>query len=156
MKTILYASDIEEGARPAFRTALSMCCHDQSRIVFLHVIEAMHSNARNLLGNILDHDELEELTNKAVENVRQKVTKRVDLFFDSEFKDEPRIDRERIEFRIADGVVWQKIIKVADEINADVIVMGTRRKHKLSMLKIGSTAHKVLEHANRPVLIVPL
>ena len=38
VKTILYASDIEEGSRPAFRAAVSMAGHYDASITFLHVI----------------------------------------------------------------------------------------------------------------------
>jgi nucleotide-binding universal stress UspA family protein len=50
---------------------------------------------------------------------------------------------------------WQGIIDVADEINAAVIVLGSRGLDAARQLFEGSVSHEVAEHAGRPVLIVP-
>jgi nucleotide-binding universal stress UspA family protein len=50
---------------------------------------------------------------------------------------------------------WQGIVDVADEIDASVIVLGTRAFHGLREAFEGSTAHEVAEHAGRPLLIAP-
>ena len=50
---------------------------------------------------------------------------------------------------------WQAIVDVADEIDASVIVLGTRAFHGLREAFEGSTAHEVAEHAGRPLLIAP-
>jgi nucleotide-binding universal stress UspA family protein len=53
------------------------------------------------------------------------------------------------------GAVWQKIIEVADEIDAGLIVCGTRGRGAIRTALLGSTSHAVLAHAGRPVLISP-
>jgi nucleotide-binding universal stress UspA family protein len=50
---------------------------------------------------------------------------------------------------------WQGIVDVADEINAAVIVVGSRGLNGLEEAIKGSVSHAVAEHAGRPVLIVP-
>ena len=50
---------------------------------------------------------------------------------------------------------WQAIVDVADEIDAAVIVMGTRGLNGARELFEGSVSHQVAQHAGRPVLIVP-
>jgi nucleotide-binding universal stress UspA family protein len=50
---------------------------------------------------------------------------------------------------------WQGIIDVADEIDAAVIVLGSRGLGAGRELLEGSVSHDVAEHAGRPVLIVP-
>jgi nucleotide-binding universal stress UspA family protein len=50
---------------------------------------------------------------------------------------------------------WQAIVDVADELDASVIVLGTRAFHGIREAFEGSTAHEVAEHAGRPLLIVP-
>ena len=47
------------------------------------------------------------------------------------------------------------IVEVADEISADVIVMGSRGLSTFGALVVGSTTFKVLHAAKRPVLVVP-
>ena len=50
---------------------------------------------------------------------------------------------------------WEAIIDVADEIDASVIVLGSRGLSGARELLLGSVSHDVAEHASRPVLIVP-
>jgi nucleotide-binding universal stress UspA family protein len=51
--------------------------------------------------------------------------------------------------------VWQTIVGVADELDAGLIVCGTRGRGSLRTALLGSTSHSVLQHAGRPVLISP-
>ena len=51
--------------------------------------------------------------------------------------------------------VWTTIVEIADELDADVIVTGTRGTTGLRSLIHSSTADHVLRHSHRPVLIVP-
>jgi nucleotide-binding universal stress UspA family protein len=50
---------------------------------------------------------------------------------------------------------WEGIVDVADEIDAAVIVLGSRGLNGPQELLKGSVSHDVAEHAGRPVLIVP-
>ena len=51
---------------------------------------------------------------------------------------------------------WEGIIDAADEIDAPVIVIGSRELAPGRELLEGSVSHDVARHARRPVLIVPL
>jgi nucleotide-binding universal stress UspA family protein len=55
----------------------------------------------------------------------------------------------------AGGATWETIIAVADEINASLIVCANRGRGAVRTALLGSTSHSVLQHARRPVLIVP-
>jgi nucleotide-binding universal stress UspA family protein len=50
---------------------------------------------------------------------------------------------------------WEGVVDVADEIDAAVIVMGSRGLTGAREVFEGSLSHDVAEHARRPVLIVP-
>jgi nucleotide-binding universal stress UspA family protein len=52
------------------------------------------------------------------------------------------------------GSAAREIIDDAREHQADVIVMGSRGRGDLAGLVLGSTAHKVIHLADRPVLVV--
>jgi nucleotide-binding universal stress UspA family protein len=47
------------------------------------------------------------------------------------------------------------IVEVADEIDADVVVMGSRGESPFTALMLGSTTYKVLHATHRPVLVTP-
>jgi nucleotide-binding universal stress UspA family protein len=50
---------------------------------------------------------------------------------------------------------WEGIVAVADDIDAAVIVIGSRGLTGVREAFEGSLSHQVAEHAGRPVLIVP-
>jgi nucleotide-binding universal stress UspA family protein len=52
------------------------------------------------------------------------------------------------------GYAAREIINDAGEVNADVIVMGSRGRSDLAGLLLGSTTHKVVHLSDRPVLVV--
>jgi nucleotide-binding universal stress UspA family protein len=52
------------------------------------------------------------------------------------------------------GYAAREIVNDAQEIGADVIVMGSRGRSDIAGLLLGSTAHKVIHLSDRPVLVV--
>jgi nucleotide-binding universal stress UspA family protein len=52
------------------------------------------------------------------------------------------------------GHAAREIVEDAREHQADVIVMGSRGRGDLAGLVLGSTAHKVIHLADRPVLVI--
>jgi nucleotide-binding universal stress UspA family protein len=78
-----------------------------------------------------------------------------------------RINDEGIELALAAGLpaeplrravtitVWQTIIEAADDVDADLVVTGTRATTGFRSLLQSSVADHVLRRGHRPVLIVP-
>ena len=53
------------------------------------------------------------------------------------------------------SATWEGIVDLADEIDAAVIVLGSRGLKGIREQLTGSVSHEVSEHSQRPVLIVP-
>jgi nucleotide-binding universal stress UspA family protein len=53
-----------------------------------------------------------------------------------------------------DTPVWRAIVRVADELDASVIVLGSEGLTGLREVLEGSVSHAVAAHAGRPVLVV--
>jgi nucleotide-binding universal stress UspA family protein len=53
------------------------------------------------------------------------------------------------------ATVAETILSVADEQDAEAIVLGTRGLTGIKSLFLGSVSHAVLQHADRPVIVVP-
>ena len=49
---------------------------------------------------------------------------------------------------------WHAILRCADELDASVIVAGSRGRSRMAAALLGSTAQGLLHHAHRPVLVV--
>ena len=56
---------------------------------------------------------------------------------------------------IREGAVALGLLKLADELKATVLVIGTRAQHGLERLLEGSVAEQVFRQASCPVLVVP-
>jgi len=52
------------------------------------------------------------------------------------------------------GHAAQEIVEDAKELDAGIIIMGSRGRSDLAGLVLGSTAHKVIHLTDRPVLVV--
>ncbi len=56
---------------------------------------------------------------------------------------------------LEDGAPVDTILRVADEVDASLVVVGRQGSGKRPELLLGSTAHQIAEHSPRPVLVVP-
>jgi nucleotide-binding universal stress UspA family protein len=57
--------------------------------------------------------------------------------------------------RARNDSVASTILAAADELDAEAIMMGTRGLTGLKSVLLGSVSHAVLQHADRPVIVVP-
>jgi len=55
---------------------------------------------------------------------------------------------------LRDGVPWEEINKVAEEISADLIIIGTHGRRGLARAILGSVAENVIRTSTRPVLVI--
>lgn len=53
------------------------------------------------------------------------------------------------------GPVWAAIVDIADEVNASLVVTGSRGLAGVRSVILGSVSTRVLHHVRRPTLVVP-
>ncbi len=51
--------------------------------------------------------------------------------------------------------VWETILTVADERDAEAIVVGRRGVSRLESVLMGSVSNGLVQHSSRPVLVMP-
>lgn len=55
---------------------------------------------------------------------------------------------------LRDGVPWEEVATIAEEVDADIIVIGTHGRRGLSRVLLGSVAENVIRTSTRPVLTI--
>jgi nucleotide-binding universal stress UspA family protein len=57
--------------------------------------------------------------------------------------------------RVAEDKPWSAIVRTADEVDARIVVVGSRGLSRAESALLGSVSHGVVHHCTRPVLVVP-
>jgi nucleotide-binding universal stress UspA family protein len=135
IKRIAWATDGSPTALHAFTVAKDLARAHAARLLVLHVQETGITRA-GLLADENDHIPL------ALERV---VT---------ELRDEG-IDTELVVGKARDGAAHRAIHDLAEQADVDLIVVGNRGYGPLAGLMLGSVALRLLQAAQRPVLLVP-
>jgi len=131
MGSILYATDFSEGSMRALTYALSLAEQDCSELTMLYVIQAKPFSESELVTWKRHHrDKLKEL-----------VPRSVDLAHDPE-----------IEVEVGDP--GQEIVRLADNRNSNLVVMGCHAGGAFSTHLPWTTLHHVLHYVHCPVLTV--
>lgn len=60
------------------------------------------------------------------------------------------------ETRLVDGVAASTLMRVADDVDAALVVVGRRGHGGFTELLLGSVPHALTHHCTRPVLVVPV
>jgi nucleotide-binding universal stress UspA family protein len=90
-----------------------------------------------------------ELEAMALERANRTVEYGVEQARDAGFKVEGRLER-------TDLNTWRAILAIADELDAQLIVVGARGLSTVESVLIGSVSIALVHHAERPVMVVPL
>jgi nucleotide-binding universal stress UspA family protein len=146
MSTVLIAYDGSPDARHAITETARLL--PDTRAVVLYVRQPLESVAAHLEGH------------PAIEDVRDIDLKTVDAAetLAAEGADQARGLGLAAKPRVAtypDAVVADVIVDVAEQLDASLIVLGSRGRRGLAALLAGSTSTHVLHAAHRPVLVIP-
>jgi len=154
IETILYATDLEAGSPYVFRYALSLAQKYDARIAILHVVEPLSPFAQSLVEQYISHEKSEQMHQQTRDQLKKEIEARLEQFCRDELAGDPE-GRDRVcSIDVLEGLPSQLIVKQADKLQADLVVMGTHRHTAVGEALLGSTAHKVVHHTTRPTLLV--
>lgn len=154
---IVYASDFGPNMRKGFQMAVTLAQANQAQLIFLHVMEPIGRTAEMMLNKYVNDEQLDVLHAKSVDKTCEVINARIDRFAAEEgLTSDYGLPQGRPVCRIEQGKPVERILAVAGDVDADLIVMGSRTHSAFSQIVLGSTAHQVLFHSERPVLIVPM
>lgn len=156
IRKILYTTDLSDNSAYAFRYAINSAKKHDAHITILHIIEALPTMARALVETHLGEDNHHRIVEETVDNTKDRIRKRLKLFCEMELKDEPDCAKRVDSIEVCEGFPPEVILKKADELSCDAIIMGTHGKGIMEYAFLGSTAQRVLRRARKPVFIIPL
>ncbi len=156
IKKILYATDLSPNSAYVFRYAINSAIKHDADIHILHVFERIPGSAASMLALYLDEGQRKKIFEERVSDTMERIRKRVKLFCEKELKDDP-VGSERVKsIEVCEGFPPEIILRKADELDCDAIVLGTHGKGIIANTFLGSTSKRVLRRTRKPVFIIPL
>jgi nucleotide-binding universal stress UspA family protein len=153
IKKILYATDLSENSAYAFRYAVSSAQQHGAKIHILHVLEEIKTN---LLWAYFEMEKLQAIREKGKDEIKDRIQKRLEIFCQRELMDSPACRDLVASTEVVEGDPAAEILRKADELEADLVVMGTHGKGLLAHAFLGSVAEKILHRIKIPVLMIPI
>ncbi len=156
IKTILYATDLSENARYAFGYANDLARKYDAQLTILYVVENINETVEVQISEMIGYEKWSKIKQEKQKDLIKQIRSKVEDFcheMDAEH-DSCRLVIEDV--KIKKGNPCEEILKVSKEIDADLIVIGS---HGYSLLKdvfMGSTARKVVQQSEKPVLTIKL
>jgi nucleotide-binding universal stress UspA family protein len=130
VKTILVATDFSTRADRAMRRATLLAKRRACRVVLLHVVDSDRPD------RFVSHEYgfAEKLLRDLADTMQ-------------------RIDGIKSEQRLVLGTPDEAIVRAAEEIDADLIVLGPHRRRPVGDMLTGTTVERVVRTSSRPVLV---
>jgi nucleotide-binding universal stress UspA family protein len=134
IRTILHATDFSENSKAAFQLACALARDYQALLVVAHVAEPPLLLYGNGIVLVPHAEDLVEATRERLQKIAAP-----DL---------------RLEHRLVEGDPRMEIVRLAQEIGANLIVLGTHGRGGFGRLLMGSVAESVSRKAPCPVLTI--
>lgn len=135
--TILVPTDFSYAADHALRHAVQYGRRLRAGLALLHVIAPVPGPELLFTSIRTDHPQLVELSEQRLARLARRMGLR---------------PRHRV---VRTGPAAEEILRYADEIHADLIVIGSHGHNALERMLIGGTAERVVRLARCPVLVIP-
>lgn len=140
-KTILFATDFSPSSEHAFRYALSLARKFEARLGIIHVI----NEPVDLRGFYVPHISFDQLEAEIEQGARKLM---------EGFCEKHAGGYAGVETFVVPGIPYDEIIRKAQEISADLVVVGTHGRTGLDHVLFGSTAEKVVRKSPVPVMTI--
>ena len=141
----LIAYDGSDNARGAIDAVAPLL--EGERVVVVYARHPLEANAAHLEG-LPRFEEVSALEQTSLDDAQRVATEGAEYARAAGITAEPRVAN-------TGDVAADSIIALSDELDASLIVLGSRGQRGLKSLLLGSVSHHVVHHARRPTLVVP-
>jgi nucleotide-binding universal stress UspA family protein len=136
-KRIVLATDGSADAQEAANYARDLALRDEGQVIVVYAFEPISDYLGEPHGSQTSAERVSQGQRIAQEAAGRLEQAGVDVIIE-----------------VLEGPAAQAILNVSDVRQPDLIVMGTRGHGNLTSLLLGSVSHRVLAHAQTPVLVV--
>ena len=150
LEHILYTTEFSENWKDVFYHALSIAKKFEAKLTFLHVLNTELIDLLTFDVGLERSSAIDKKFTMAKDfttNVRKEIIKKIVDAFGEEVLNENDIIVER-------GNPVKTILKVAEDKECDLIVMGFKGRSGYEDSTIGDTVNRVLHKSKLPVLVV--
>lgn len=141
-RRVLVATDFSADAAAALRRADALLGLSGDTVVLIHAFQPPAVLAGPAVGTFTGRELNDDARKRAAWRLAQEAEA---LSLEGR---KPRIE-------VREGYPPDVIVGAAHELDVDLVVMGTRGRTGLAHLLLGSTAQRVVQHAECPVLVIP-
>jgi nucleotide-binding universal stress UspA family protein len=139
---ILLPTDFSDVAEKALACVKQLKDAGTKEVVILHVIKKDSINVIAQYSSIRDFREVE---NEVEGEARKKIAR---------IEEELKEMGFQVKTRIETGFPFNEILRVENEENVSVIVMGSHGISNIKEILLGSVSEKVIRKAKKPVLVI--
>ena len=151
---ILYCTDLGKHTVPVFMQTLAQAEANDASIIILHVVEPMTETAQAVIETYLSDADVKKIERDGMEKVFNYMKTRVDTFLKNECG--KSLESEPIEeITVVNGKPSEEILRIAEEQNVDLIVLGKSSNKIRGNRVMGSTTRRVNRLSKVPILVVP-
>ena len=145
LRTLLVAIDLEHGPDAALRGAIAWARDIGARLIIGNVIDRVPSGLSGIEGMAMEVDPL-EIGHMAHDATRESLEEHIA---------EHDLSGIDYELHVRMGSVVDELVRLADDVDADVIIVGRSSAGAIERVVLGSTAERLMRHAGRIVALVP-
>jgi nucleotide-binding universal stress UspA family protein len=151
MKKILIAVDYDPSAQQIAETGYALAKSMNAQVVLLHVTSDYVYYSSLDYSPILGYDSFSNL-GALQTNAVEELAKAAENYLQAT---KQHLGDDSIRTVVKDGDFGEVILEVAEEMNIDIIVLGTHGRRGLDKILMGSVAEKVLRNSQIPMFIIP-
>lgn len=140
-KVVLAATDFSDVSRRAALEGLKIAQQAAAEFHLVHVIDSTELPEATLLKN--------SWANSLRMKVEEEAASRL-----SEFIESLDTDSDKVQTHLVNGAPWYDISRIANEVHAGLVAIGTVGRSGLSGVFLGNTAERVLNSCNCGILTV--
>ena len=139
---ILYPTDFSDAAGKALEYVKRLKASGAKEVIVLHVNDERGMESVN---RILGESEFKKLQKRKIEEKERKLKRVAKELVEADLK---------VKSRIETGMPAREILRVEDEENVSIIVIGSHGRSNLEEIFLGSISEKVIRKSKNPVFVI--